>query len=331
MSNSPAMQHVLGPIEGYIWPKAMIYTDPQPDSEVPPYVDYHTTRFPIPDYFTPQYLAEITRETSWVRALQPKPVPANIEEAVGRGTMPCPYCGGSGTASCFHVGVNTKMYVRRPVPCTCRVSKLFWGFWQQVPERFQAADLDTITPCGDLKVSTERQAAAIQRLKDRPEDSDLLIGQPDSGKTFLGYSLLRRAARNWAQDQVLRGTMDRSIWVVQVPKYLRDLNEWHTRRSEEYGPARPDLMPETVDRRAAKGLRVVLMTDEMDKFRPTDARLENLEEITDAVYRHKGQLIATCNDTRAELYSTWGEKMAGSILRRFSEGEGAQVIEYART
>jgi hypothetical protein len=109
------------------------------------------------------------------------------------------------------------------------------------------------------------------------------------------------------------------------------VNDWYTHRydSSEYNPSRPALMPDTIDRMAARALRPVLLADEMDKFNPSGARLENLQEVVNSMDRHRGQLIGTCNASPEALAGKWGVDEAGTILRRFYLGKGAHLIAYA--
>lgn len=59
-------------------------------------------------------------------------------------------------------------------------------------------------------------------------------------------------------------------------------------------------------RRKKQGLRPCFIVEEIDKFKPTEFKLNKFFELLNAVYEANGQVIATSNASPETLTASWG-------------------------
>ncbi|MBX6361927.1 MAG: ATP-binding protein [Acidobacterium ailaaui] len=326
------------------WTRETIYADPKqvvysPDPKVngrpapiPPKVNIGLVRSGLSRLFTPEFAAEVIRETRWVRLERTsEELEASIRAAMKKKEK-CPACHDS-TRYARCQGLDTGLEIVAPVYCEC----MFLGRLQReldtIPERFAEARLDTLAWSPKSKLPREQQETIIEFVKKHPEDSFLLMGEPGTGKTHISIALYCAALEKSMREQFLRGDIQSQVWRISATVLLQQHIAWDTRNIHDENSATPSpvVTERMITAAAQKGYRPSLFLDEIDKIVPSDYKLSRLFEIIDAVYAHNGQVVATSNKTVNQLASKWGADEAESILRRISNGERAHKLNFSLT
>jgi hypothetical protein len=94
-------------------------------------------------------------------------------------------------------------------------------------------------------------------------------------------------------------------------------------REKDDNTKEPDLTVKIIKTLVHKKHKVCLYLDEIDKFKPTQFKLDILFELIDAVYETKGQVIAVGNATVPKLHKMWGEFTDPDAIIRRIRGEEA--------
>jgi ATPase family associated with various cellular activities (AAA) len=272
--------------------------------------------------YTASFLAEILRETEWMR-IEDSPV---IEKLPCSGTVNARSAQTLRPAICATEAHLTGLIVTRGHLCPCAAWQQFRSVWYDtklVPERFQDVRLETLQPVAfpTSLMSLKRQAEIIEQLKADPTGSYLFCGDAGTGKTHFSFALLRHAVLEWARVASKKDCPVRSIFRVNAKQILDEHHAWITRKEDDHVKA-PSITPLQLRNLVRDGYKVSLFIDEIDKFGPTKFRIDSLLELTDVVYEGKGQIVATSNASRDRLKELWsGFDSAEAILRRISGRE----------
>jgi hypothetical protein len=313
--------HKKGP--GYAWPVRLSSSDMKAARWVP--------RYP----FTDEFNAEMSREKEWVRMDPPPGLLTAEERSIIEAGQPCPRCSADGYQTRYR-GEVTGIRVHVVYCCACVVIKDINRRWLDtkiVPLRFRDIRLDALkpVPAPTSLLPLARQAEVIEILQRNPDGSYLLCGDAGCGKTHFSMALNYHALNRWATN-IYQGQhgLQHSVFRFNT-KELLDQHVDYERRERGDETKFPDLGVEKIKSLAAYGHRVVVIFDEVEKFNPTQFKMDQLFELVVAVADTKGQLIAISNARIGEIREMWAKYSgtADGILRRFcGEAEGGQMIVF---
>jgi hypothetical protein len=253
---------------------------------------------------------------------------------VVKNKMSCPICDGIGYYDVLFTGATTEIDAYFQQKCICRFYRLYYSIWGDpgiaVPPRFSEAKLGTMVPSPLNKMTATAQQEVIQRVRDFPRDCYFIYGPAGTGKTYLSIALLEKAIETWAWNNFrgLEGqTLERTIFRVSTKTWVDEMFAFRYQDRKVGKASIPPPAP-NVDtiRRLAKipNVHICVIFDEIDKFGPTDNRLLELFEITNALSDVKAQLIATSNHSPDELRRRWNSVHSDAILRRFYDSTGGE-------
>jgi DNA replication protein DnaC len=160
----------------------------------------------------------------------------------------------------------------------------------EIPERFRDCTFESYHP------QDSTQLGALSQIKDAPENSYFLHGPYGSGKTHLLLAQYR------------------TLVLAGIPCDLRTtaqlLNEIQRMEFDS-----DFLSPVFLHIRC--GRRYHLFWDDLDKFKMTDFRSQELFDLIDTIYRRNLSITITSNFTLKELAEF--EKVHPSFIRRIDE------------
>jgi hypothetical protein len=325
------------------WTPGTIYAESYPEDYriVPPHMKsrYLNRKCPLDNdaqgAFTPEFIAAVQSERSWVPDALPRFDPF-LQEEVGSKRVECPHCYGTFDIDHTHRGQTTGLVITLSKRCPCTVYRDFWSAWGdpvRVPSRFRAAGATgRIEPSANLSLSLNRQAAIIKTVYEDTQRSYFLAGPPNTGKTHILTALYRCALQRASARVYDLGIPQPSVWRISASVLLDEHVAWEVRHSKPEGSVRcPCLTVSMVHSAVRHGFRPCLFLDEMDKITPSEFKLNRLMQIVDAVYEADGQVVATSNKTVAALIAKWGEDEAGTVLRRIGSGNMAKAIHFVES
>ncbi len=301
----------------HFWALEDIYLNPTPYHSLSPLTDAVRNRSTD---LTAKFVEACRSETSW----SPIPLPTiadDEQEAVGTLTMICPVCRGAGHAAQQLRGDNTGALVSWWVDCTCTPLRRYWAQWSKVPIKFRTARLGNLTPHDDSYASIERQSTVISKIKAHPGSSYLFCGDAGTGKTHYTTSLYQEALQQWATNPL--AVHGRAVWMVRAGSLL----ESASMHAADIEKPFPEVTPEAIRFIAEKGLRPCLFVDEVEKWKPTDFKLDYFSRLIDAVYVAEGQLVLNSNLCPADLAAKWGPEYGESTLRRVIAPRSGFLVE----
>lgn len=235
---------------------------------------------------------------------------AKRRDAVLFGDEPCPACNGTDYVKVtrqFGEGGITSEFSEK-----CRhvykdlVKRRYIDML--LPLRYQRANLATIEPSEQSKMSVERQANIIEHLRANAASGFLFYGAPGTSKTTFATALIRAALeRNWETTIYSRNmgyTFYENFWIhyVNWDAYIQSLLDYQNHSDpEDDNPALPDL----IRRSAKKGRKSTIAIEEIDKSRLTEFKANKLFDLVCAVDETQSQLIITTNHTTVESFERW--------------------------
>jgi hypothetical protein len=253
---------------------------------------------------------------------------------VGLMQKTCPICDGTEHYGLLHTGKITGIEAVFDWNCSCRYYRSYWRIWGDkniVPPHFETACLSDLKPSSLNKMTIKAQQEIITLVKAFPQDSYFIHGPAGTGKTYLSMCLLENAVANRAMglfEKRKGATPERTIFRVSTKTWVDDMYNW---KYQPFGnnDDRIEIPALNQDRirslaKANPGAHICVIFDEIDKFGPTDARLLELFEITNALSEVDAQMITTSNLSPDELIRRWKSPHAEPILRRFYDSTGGQ-------
>jgi hypothetical protein len=123
------------------------------------------------------------------------------------------------------------------------------------------------------------------------------------------------------EEDSLKRDRDLFMYRINVPRWLAEMNAWTTRDFKDAEAKPPAVTVEAIERaygRTAEGMRFrpILLLEELDSLRPTEARVHALFDLVNAVHERAGLIITTTNATMDELRQLLALKPA--LLRRLN-------------
>ena len=290
--------------------------------------------------WTAKFRALLAKETDF-KPLQPRASTLSKEhEAVIAAGNACPRCGGTGWETILCGGKVTDIMANYRFLCPCERITAFYKIWTRpglLEERYRHANLQTLEPNDNLPISREDQQYIINQVKNESNatGSFFLYGAAGKGKTYILTTLYRRAIWDSLGQLDRLGLEDGDmVFRANTTELMSQIKEWD--RRPLYGddrdiPTKPTVTVEALEYAYKAGFRVSLFLDEIDKVTGRDQALQDtltkLFMLIDSVYKHKGQIVFTSNDSPAELFQRWG-KIAGSLIRRAGDDEDAITINF---
>ena len=193
---------------------------------------------------------------------------------------------------------------------TLRMKDFSKTFFQAVPPRYQGCIWSQLKPSPKSIVPLERQAELMHQFRSDQDMSVAMFGPPGTSKTtwltaMYAQALWRSTAFKLGMHPVHRYT---------VKALLDQYTAWQVHGTDPES----DVMPPRVSREriemiTRKGGRVHVFLEEIDKVKPTDARIANLFEVVDALYENLGQLVFNSNLTPSEFSGQFGNEFARRI------------------
>jgi hypothetical protein len=253
---------------------------------------------------------------------------------VVKNKVSCPICDGIGYYDALFTGATTEIDAYFQRKCICQFYRLYYSMWGDpgiaVPPRFSDVKLGTMVPSPLNKMTATVQQEIIQRVRHFPRDCYFIYGPAGIGKTHLSIALLEKAIETWAWNNFrgLEGqTLERIIFRVSTKTWVDEMFAFRY-QDRQVGKASippPTLNVDTIRRLAnIPGVHIFVIFDEIDKFNPTEPRMLELFEITNALSEVKAQLIATSNHSPDALRRRWNSGHSDAILRRFYDSTGGE-------
>jgi len=255
------------------------------------------------------------------------------DRRIAEGLDKCPFCLDAKERKHLAVGTTTGLRVITLVPCPCTFPRLYWHYWsQQVPPVFHDVLWRELQPSTVPRLPLDRQAKIIKFLRDHPDDSFLMTGDGDCGKTHLATALQQRRMVKWAAAACNSplAAVTCPIFRVNTTRLLDDILAWQFRDKEAQDPdvTPPALTARKIELAAKTGYRPLILLDEIDKFKPTETKLNTLLSLVDTAWTNKCQLIATSNHPVEWFTAHWGKEMAEPTIGRFGSRQGCHTIEF---
>ena len=312
------------------WTAETIYTDAKTYTLVPPPYPRDIDRRRRNPVFTPEFLAAIDAETEWVPVGE---VPSLSSEQTGAFADPnhvCPVCQGSLEKKVLMQGKATGIVTKRSLWCDCRPLRMFWKYWSKVPLRYRDVRLHTTQPSTLVNMPLDRQAAILKIICKNADNSMLLAGDAKTGKTHLMLGLYRRALESRARQWVTKPGTEWGLWRVNTSVWLEEQVRDSMAGRDEDVPI-PDLTVRKITQAALKGVKPRLFLEEIDKFKPSEFKMNRLFEIVNAVYEADGQIVATSNTSPEQLANEWGNRYGSTILRRIGDEPDGLTLKFSNS
>ena len=278
----------------------------------------------VEDYpwkFQPEFLAACKAEEKWIGD-PARVIPSESFEAIGLGQKQCPVCRGSARYLYRKRGETTGIELTYQLTCSCLILKTYYREIAKIPKKFRHVRLDTLAPSPLSRMSLTKQAELIELLKENPEGSYLFWGDSQAGKTHMTTALYQHRLWSWASASLqLR---DCPIWRVNTGVLL---DQWVRRSTDEEAPL-PDVREFQIRNRAREGEKPCLILDELERFKPSEFKLNKLFELVNTIYEVEGQVIATCNASPEELTAAWGTTYGDTILRRIGQSPDGITVHF---
>jgi len=190
--------------------------------------------------------------------------------------------------------------------CTWRAESSLHNILDRLPRSHSHHRSLNMKPHAASPISEATQAGLIAKLPFIAPDLRgwVMTGPPGTSKTTYAAAAL-------VDMYTYVKCRDHELWLyrVEVPDWLAETAAWDNRDFDEDRPQQPKISAGDIKR---QGGHPVLWLEELDKFNPTETRLNYLYRLVNAVYEMEGLIIVTCNDTKAELR----EKLGPAISRR---------------
>lgn len=214
----------------------------------------------------------------------------------------CQKCGGTCT-------VRTEYRLESCPDCllySTRMKDFCNTFFFSVPPLFHHCIWSQLQPSEKSVLPLEAQKKHMDYLRRHSDESVALFGHAGTGKSTWMAAMYAQMVW-WETTQPLHETgslvyrMDCKILLDQFTQYAMRGGDF-----DNPAPA-PRLRRERIDEIGRKGRTLRLFLEEIDKVKPTDARMANLYEVVNAVYENKGQLVLTSNLTPDQFQQQFGD------------------------
>ena len=276
---------------------------------------------------TSEESAALAIETNWIN-LNPLPdLAIEDHEPVGLRMEPCPLCNDSGTISVSCRGEMTGFMLEYAFRCRCYRYKFFWDLYRSVPQHYRGVNLDDPETAPRLAhhgvaagpdyrsgESAPGQQLSVFWAARYRKDSSLLCPLPicDSSMHFHADPAGGHVALRLAGGHRRASRPDQRVEVEGQGRRERVVSGGYRRTS----------LPG-----CQQGYRPELFLDELDKFTPTETRMNELFKIVDAVNKANGRIVTTMNGRPEDLQRRWGVQQADAVIRRISgETEGGFAV-----
>lgn len=175
--------------------------------------------------------------------------------------------------------------------CECAKAKILTLRLAVIPELFREASFDSYYP------GNQRQERALSLMQTDPGASWYLTGSYGSGKTHLLYAQYRELVHVGRTRCLVRTTRE---LVAELKRAELD-----------------DSFVSPVIIAAENPEPFHLFSDDIDKLKVTDFKIEVLFDLIDSLYRRKHCLTATSNYSMRDLVQQ--ERMHPAIVRRLDD------------
>ena len=169
-------------------------------------------------------------------------------------------------------------------------------FDENVPMRYQDADIQTLTPSELSHMPLVKQEKIINLMRLAPDAGYCFFSPSGWSKSTFLYALYRHALLNNGINDKLADLNLHPVVVTHAKTLADKIVEWKCDRA-----GAPSVTANKIEQLANRGIKTHLFIDEFEKVKKTEFGKVELYDILHACYQHKAQLVIAGNMTKADL------------------------------
>lgn len=186
--------------------------------------------------------------------------------------------------------------------CICKPEMLRNKRLAEIPHRFKSVILREIEPDPEIHPLQEK---IIPLMKETPFDNYFLAGETGKGKTMMLWALYREALM-----------ADKKVVACTLTQLLNEYKNFINLSTNKQELVYPRL---SAGELRQDHTRYSIFLDDLDKAKPSEYAMEQLFELSNAIYEFGHQIVVTTNlryETLVKHFEKADERFGATIARR---------------
>lgn len=264
----------------------------------------------------------VALEKQWTRMTEIPDLRPNVLQEAYLMRRECPLCKGRKVLGIRKKGVVTGVTQVVRIRCQCNVEEYVQHVVDQmVPKRYREVDLWTLQPSPKSQLLIETQVKEIEFMKAHAGESFVLVGPAGCSKTTYTVARLRESLRQHLEHlfsnafyNVPEKQRINFVWRVNGEELFAQNQLYKTTMTNENPAPPPDVTPERLKRAAERyNCTPLLIIEEMDKSKITEARMNFLFNLFDALDGVNGKHVITTNRTLDRFVAMFTESESEAV------------------